>query len=115
MQDFDNEDVQDQVVAQADDEDFDDEDEDFDEEDEYDDDDQEDDLDEVALLEEVAQTEQAHKDAIAEYAQVIEANKQRQIAAIKQAAEDGATVADIAKVYPRKFVVEVLQPAPAVA
>lgn len=103
----DEDEVQDQVVAQADDEDFDDEDEDFDDEDEQDDDeDSEDDVEAAAVLKEIEIAEQNHQDAIAEYNEVVAGIRQRQIDNIKQLSKTGIKVADIAKVYPRKLVNE---------
>lgn len=103
---------EDQVVAQADD-DEDLNDEELDDEDEQDEDDEEqdedeDDSEEVAVLKEIEIAEQNHQDAIAEYNQVVAGIRQRQIDNIKNLSKTGIKVADIAKVYPRKLVNEAI-------
>lgn len=107
MPKFDQED-EDQVVAQADD--FDDEDtddeEDFDDEDEDTDDEDDAAYDEVAVLAEIDAAEQAHKDAIADYTEVVTQIRQRQVAEIQKMAAAGAKVANIKKIFPAKLVTE---------
>lgn len=116
MSDFDNDDdvvAQSQVVAGDDfDDDDEDQDEDFDEEyyDEDEDQDDDDEYDASALIQEVIAAEQAHKEAVAEYAATMEMIKNRRVAHIKELVAQNVPVADIAKVYPRKFVLEVTAP-----
>ena len=109
-----DQDVEDQVVAEGDDfdDDYDDEDQDddFDDEDDVEDDEDNADYDEVAVLAEIEAAEKNHKDAIAEYNEVIAGIRQRQTDHIKELVKAGKKVADIAKVYPRKLVVEASAP-----
>lgn len=90
--------------------DFDDEDEDFDDEEDEDFDDDEDqdddeDAEASAALELVAEAEQAHVDAVQEYAQTVADINQQQIDRIQALKVKGFSIADVAKVYPRKLVV----------
>lgn len=111
MPKIDEDEIQDQVVAQADDEDEDLDEDDFDDEDEDDQEESEDDSDdeEVAVLKEIEIAEQNHKNAVAEYSKTVADIRQRQIDSIKELSKTGIKVADIAKVYPRKLVNEAIE------
>lgn len=87
------------------DEDFDDEEEDEDYEDEDEDQDDDEDAEAAAALELVAEAEQAHVDAVQEYAQTVADINQQQIDRIQALKVKGFSIADVAKVYPRKLVV----------
>ena len=69
-----------------------------------------DEYDASALIQEVIAAEQAHKEAVAEYTATMEMIKNRRVAHIKELVAQNVPVADIAKVYPRKLVLEVTAP-----